>query len=223
MSVIQADNKIILLIVAALRCNEMKGFDLMKKSKRHILSIALFAMMVPTVLCSCGMVEPQTEGADISDSVSIEELEPENENLKNENENLKNENEQLRKRMEEMMNLPDILVSTVDDRNQVVELPLYSSLEAAEENCSYIYSLGRSYYTLAITMNGNDTWDKISIISRDGTIEDANDSRYAYWHSETLNNVTTVSGHFYGDMETLVITVGETMYYASMVFTPVAA
>ena len=188
----------------------------MKKSKRRIPSIALFALIVPTVLSGCVMPnEMPTEGAEISSSTSLTK-----EELEAENENLKNENEQLRKRIEEMMNLPEIVVSTVDDRDQVVELQLYTSLEAAEENCSFIYAVKSYSHTLSITMNGSDTWDKINIISSSGHIENVSNNSYSRWKSETLDNVTTVHGDFF-EMQTLVITVGETVYYTSMKFTTI--
>lgn len=85
----------------------------------------------------------------------------------------------LQEEYEKLQNLPDIVVSLIDDKDEVRELTLHSSLEASQKAYTEYYystfSRGFNQYVVTITFNNEETLDDIYWVSVRGEIRSVMD------------------------------------------------
>lgn len=84
----------------------------------------------------------------------------------------------LQEEYEKLQNLPDIVVSLIDDRDKIIDLALYPSLEESQKAyAEYFCTIGSSVhqYNVTITCNSEEKLDDIYWVCDDGRIESVMD------------------------------------------------
>ena len=137
-------------------------------SKRNYVGVLSIILVVLFVLTGCGNIQQDS-------SVQQKILYDKYSKLQEDYNNLKNSYVKLQEECKKLQQLPDIVISLIDDRNQVVDLTLHSSLEESQKDYSKCYyrigSYGTNKYNVTITCNNGESIDDIYWIHLDGEIE----------------------------------------------------
>lgn len=165
------------------------------------MSKRIFAIVVSIILVSvftltgCGNTQQQEELQKKYDSLCTRYYE-----LEEDYNELKSSYTKLQEEYKKIQNLPDMVVSLIDDRDEVVDFTLYSSLEASQKSYTKYYNSpfrsGLNHYNVTITCNNGEKIDDIYWIHVDGEIESVMDRVSNLDNTYTLQ-ITPNSRHVY--------------------------
>lgn len=130
-------------------------------SKRSYVRLVLIILVMAFALTGCGN----------SYQAELEELQQKYSQLEEDYAKLQEE-------YEKIQNLPDIVVSLIDDRDKIIDLALYPSLEESQKAyAEYFCTIGSSVhqYNVTITCNSEEKLDDIYLVCDDGRIESVMD------------------------------------------------
>lgn len=144
-------------------------------SKRNSIRRVSIILVIVFALTGCGDTQQQVELQQKYDSLGARYYE-----LEKDYNELKSSYTKLQEEYKKIQDLPDIVISLVDDRDEVVDLTLHSSLESSQKSYTpyYYHSTGHvNHYNVTITCNNNgEKIDDIYWVHSDGEIESLLDS-----------------------------------------------
>ena len=139
--------------------------------KRYYIGMVSIILVIVFTLTGCGNSKEQEEKEFQNKYKSLYAQCCELEEDYNE---LKSSYRKLQEEYKKFQNLPDIAISLIDDRNEVVELTLHSSLEASQKfYTKYYSSIGQAFnhYDITITCNNGERVDDVYWVDTNGEIK----------------------------------------------------
>lgn len=143
-------------------------------SKRNFARMVSIILVIVFTLTGCGNTQQQADLQKKYDSLCARYYE-----LEEDYNELESSYTKLQEEYKKIQDLPDIVISLIDDRDEVVDLTLHSSLEASQKSYTkYYYSTGTrgfNQYNVTITCNNGEKVDDIYWVHVDGEIESVMD------------------------------------------------
>lgn len=182
----------------------------MSKRNSTIVSIIL---IIAFTFTGCGDTRKQAELQQKYDSIYDQYYE-----LEEDYNELESSYTKLQEEYNKIQNLPDIVVTLIDDRNEVVDLTLHTSLEESQKNYTPFYrsAFADAFdpYNVTITCNNSNKIDDVYWVHVDGEIESCMNEVYNLDNTYTLQIIPN-NRH----VHSLIIKCGDKNIYTSFLAT----